>query len=192
MLLASVSTDVAKVWLDRRGWDRASRLLERFGLTAPEGWRRNAAALGLLVANGILDWRMREDTPFRSFAKEILRDTPSELISRFWSARPSPDSSLFQKRAAHPLFALDKKDQQVLLARIGSVPRDEQERLRTLLAGLQETDLAALAAMTPGEFSTMLDIMTTPVPKTPKVKPLTERLDNFLSRAALVLVPSLR
>jgi hypothetical protein len=189
MLLASVSTDIAKVWLDRRGWDRASRLLERFGLVAPEGWRRNATALGLLVANGILDFRMRDDTPVRRFAKEILRDMPSELLSRYWKDQPSPDASVIQRHKKHPLFALDMKDLKTFLARVNTIPRHEQERLRTLLADLQTTDLAALAAATPEEFSTMLTLL---VPPEPKRRPRPRRMDRFLSRAALVLVPFLR
>lgn len=190
MLLTSVSTDLAKVWLDRHGWDRACRLLERFGLTAPEGWRRNATALGLLLANGILDWRMREDTPFFRFAKEVLRDLPSELISRFWQSEPSPDSSIFQRRRTHPLFALDARDRAALLVHINALSRDQQERLRALLAGLQETDLAALAKATPAEFSTMLEFLTPHAP--PPRPPLSERVSTGLSKVAVLLVPVLR
>jgi hypothetical protein len=182
-LAASVSADIAKVFLDRHGWDRLANLIRKHGLIPSSSAGKGAAAAAAFIANGLLDWHMAENSSAARFTKELLRDLPSEMVSRFSAVHGAVMSA-----SPHPLYRMERADREALLARYRTMDHSAQNRLRVMLVGLTENDLSMLATASKDDLGTLMDLLAPP--KVPANRqPVTRRIAAALDGITESLFP---
>lgn len=189
-MLSSASTDLAKIWLDRKGWEGAFELLRKHNLMPTSNFGKQASALGLLIFNGFVDWYHAEDTPFARFIKELLRDLPSEAIVRM--QEQSTGSAATKSSAHNPVFELPPDELKQFLGIVRTLDHATQVKLRTILGQLPGSALKILATTTDAaDMATLLDLLTPSLPKKPEHPTLGEKLNAAGDRLAHFLVPGM-
>lgn len=186
-MLSSASADVAKVWLDLKGWPAATELLRRHNLLPTTGWGKKASALVLLIAGGFVDWYKSEDTPVARFTKDVLRDVPSELIGQIWKQTTSSPTSCAPAGCA--LLSLEPAELKQIMGLTRGLTHIDQLRMRFIVSQATLADLKNLAHTDAADLTQLLGFLA------PRVSPdgpsLGNRLNARLEGLANFLVPGL-
>jgi hypothetical protein len=184
-MLSSASSDLAKTWLDLKGWPATFELLQRHNLAPTSGWGRQASALGLIILNGFIDWYHAEDTPVARFMKDILRDIPSEAMSRMWGTGTTSPTPRY-----NPILNLEPDERKKLLVCMRSLDTDAQKQMRIILSKLQGPELQAMAATDATDMATLLDLLMPPALPSTLGRP-GNRFTASLHRLADFLAPGM-
>jgi hypothetical protein len=186
-MLSSASTDFAKLWLDLKGWPAATELLRRHGIVPSTGWGKRAAALAMVIANGFVDWYLREDTPTARFFKDLIRDVPSELMSRFWN---DPGTTASAPKG-HPLTELEPDELREFLGCVRGLDHSVQLRLRNLMAHTRLAELKMLAQTNAEDLATLVDLLMPPLTPLPERPSLGDHFRSGLDGLANFFVPGI-